>query len=132
MDQRTVRFAAAALTVLLAVGCSDSQGEGHGVYGLNESDHAVVLRVQTSGGGAFLLPARSYGTVSVGFDPRKGDIVVFDVDCRPIATLAWTKADVTVRIAPDGTVGFTDQRTLPPGIRRVDIDGGPSSSIRPC
>jgi hypothetical protein len=132
MHARVVRLAALAVIVLLSVACSDSQGEGHGVYGLNESDHAVVLRIQTSGGGSFLLPARSYGTVSVGFDPRKGDILVFDVDCRLIATLAWTKADVTVRIAPEGTVGFTDQRTLPPGIQRVDIAGGPSSSIRPC
>jgi hypothetical protein len=133
MNLRAGRFAAAALAALIAVGCSDSQGEGHGVLGLNESDHDVVVRIQTSGGGSFLLRAGTWGTVSYGFDPRKGDILVFDVDCRPIATLAWTRADVTVRIAPDGNASVTEQGPMPSGIRRVDhVDGGPSSSIRPC
>ncbi|HEY7133270.1 MAG TPA: hypothetical protein VH440_13525 [Candidatus Limnocylindrales bacterium] len=134
MHPNAIRIIAPLLLAALAVGCSDTGSEGHGVYGLNESDHDVIVQVPTTAGvGSYLLRARSSGTVSYSFNEQTGDIVVFGVDCRPIATLAWTRADVTVRIAADGTPTLTDVRALPSAIARMDhVDSGPSFSGRPC
>ena len=117
---------------MLLAGCTD-QVEGYGVLGLNESSHDVVVVLQTSSGGSYLLKAGTWGTLSYSFETRKGNILVFDLDCRPIASLPWTKPDVTVRIAPDGTATVIDQGVMPSGIHRVaTIEGGTTSSIQPC
>ena len=71
---RSASLALSAL-LLLPVGCTDT-GEGYGVIGLNESSRDVIVTLQTSNGGSFLLKAGTWGTVAASFGPRKGDIVV--------------------------------------------------------
>jgi hypothetical protein len=129
---RSASLALSAL-LLLPVGCTDT-GEGYGVIGLNESSRDVIVTLQTSNGGSFLLKAGTWGTVAASFGPRKGDIVVSDLECNQIASLPWTIPNVTVEIRPDGTVRLTEfNRTMPPDIRPVDsVEGGALSSIRPC
>jgi hypothetical protein len=118
---------------LIAASCTDTE-PGYNLQGMNASSEDVIVSFGTSSGGSFLLPLKTWGTISSGHSKPTGDIVVSDLNCKEKARIPWTQADSTLRIASDGSIGIAEgHQTFPPGVQPVThVEGGPLSSIGPC
>jgi hypothetical protein len=119
--------------LLLATSCTDT-GSGYNLQGVNNSSEDVIVTIGTSSGGSFLLPSKSWGTVSVGVSRPTGDIVVSDRACTHTSRVPWTAVNSTLDIASDGSIRLTEfNRTFPPDVQPLNhIEGGPLSSIGIC
>ncbi|MCI0582229.1 MAG: hypothetical protein L0227_04915 [Chloroflexi bacterium] len=102
-----------------------SDGGGWILYGLNESDHDVFVRLTGGEGGAVRLPAKTWGNIFVRWGDPVGTIVVLDDSCGEINSWPAAKHGHTVVVTSGGDVALTADRredgwTAPPGLDRMD------------
>ena len=107
---RTPRTSRIALTgiALAAVmaGCVIGESPGSQVWAVNEWDQDVVVSSQLHGG-SYVLPAHTYGKMFDSYGHPDNDILVFDDECHPLATLPLKVALETVHISVSGVPDLT-------------------------
>ena len=108
-----------ALALVFATPSCASDGGGYVVLGVNESDRDVVIAVTSHQPESLVLPARSQATLFVSSGTPSGELRVWDVDCKPLATLPFTRSGVSVWIDPRGEVRLTDGEPGPDGVEPV-------------
>jgi hypothetical protein len=133
VPRHALRLACIMALALLATSCTDT-GSGYNLQGVNNSSKDVIVTIGTSSGGSFLLPSKSWGTISVGVSRPTGDIVVSDQVCNLMSRVPWTEENSTLEIASDGSIRLTEfNRTFPLDVQPLShVEGGPLSSIRTC
>ena len=91
---------ALAFLVLGTTGCI-SEAPGSQVWGVNESDHDVIV-TSLHHGGTYVLPARTWGRMFDSYEPPSREIRVYDTTCRLLTTAPLTGALQTVHVPPTG------------------------------
>jgi hypothetical protein len=111
--------AAFGLSVVLS-GCW-GEAPGTQVFGLNESDRDVIVASSHHHVGPWVLTAHTWGRMFDDYADPTGEITVFDPQCRVLATLPLTRAYDTLRIGPQGEIGFIGRGVdlLPSGVQRA-------------
>jgi hypothetical protein len=102
-----------------------SEAAGSQVWGVNESDRDVIV-TSALHGESFVLPAHVFGKLFDAYRAPDHDLLVFDTDCRLLATLPLRVPLETVHISPTGEPGLTghDPGIVPPTVRRAPTGQG--------
>ena len=125
-----VTLAGVALVAIVA-GCM-SEAAGSQVWGLNESDRDVVVASSVHGG-SLIVPARSWSKIFDAYRDPGGDILVYDEDCRRVATLPLTTPLATVRIDPAGEAELVGEIvSIPTGVVRDPVAAGQTFEPKDC
>ena len=132
---RPARIGRLALTgvglAAIVAGCF-GEAPGSQVWGLNESDRDVVVASPLHGGSS-VLPARTWSMMFNSYSDPDRQILVYDEDCRLLATLPLTTSSATVRIdparEPELVEGTLD---IPVGVTRDPLDPGETFEPRSC
>ncbi len=125
--------------VALSLALSGCIGEAPGtvVFGLNESDHDVIVASSHHGSPPLVLPAHTWGKLFDDYEEPDGEVTVFDLSCEVLARLPLTRPLDTLRIGPQNEIELIGrgQDVLPTGVDRAPDDpigGGTEWVKRDC
>jgi len=110
---------AVVVSSVLLSGCI-SEAAGTQVFGLNESDHDVIVFSSHHRLPSQVLPAHTWAKLFDDYANPSGEVTVFDRDCRLLATLPITRALETLRVGGQGEIELIslDPGPLPSGVRQ--------------
>jgi hypothetical protein len=112
---------AATLVCGSLVGCLHTDGGGHALSVLNDSDRDVVVEVTTGSTQAFVVGQHGYAGLSGGFDDvaTNWSVTVRTTDCALIAKVPITSPRGVLYIGPDDRIEWHSDAaalaTLKPG-----------------
>jgi hypothetical protein len=133
---RTRRIALTGIAfAAVTAGCVIGESPGSQVWAVNESDQDVVVTSQLHGG-SYVLPSHTFGKMFDSYADPDDDILVFDDECHPLATLPLKVALETVHISVSGVPDLTgdDPGVVPAGVGRAprSPSGGDLFEARSC
>jgi hypothetical protein len=114
-----------------ATGCI-AEPAGTQVWGVNESDHDVIV-TWVLHGGTYVLPAHSWGKMFDTYALPSGEVRVYDTTCGHLATLPLTGPRHTVHIPPTGVLVMTGDSPgqVPLSVNRAPTGPGGNDSFAP-
>lgn len=111
--------------VALSLPLSGCIGEAPGtvVFGLNESDHDVIIG-SSHHRSTLVLPARTWGKLFDDYAEPSGEITVYDHTCGVLARLPLTRPHDTLRIGHQNEIELVGGgvNPLPSGVQRAPDD----------
>ncbi len=125
--KRISTWLTSTVLALGAVGCI-AEPAGSVVWGVNESDHDVVV-TSALHTGSYVLPAHTWGKMFDSYASPSGDVSVFDGTCRLLAKVPLTEASETVHVPHDGDPTLTGRSpgVVPSGVYRAQGPGSGAS-----
>ena len=108
--------------VALSLPFSGCIGEAPGtvVFGLNESDHDVII-ASSHHGSTLVLPDHTWGKMFDNYEEPNGEITVYDLTCGVLAQLPLTRSLDTLRIGQKIEIELLGHMVnqLPLGVQRA-------------
>ena len=119
-----VRRGLLAIALSFAVSGCIAEAPGTVVFGLNESDHDVIIASSHHGSPPLVLPAHTWGKLFDDYDEPDGEITVYDVACDVLARLPLTRALDTLWLGPQDEIELIGREVdqLPSGVHRAPDD----------
>ena len=115
----------------IVAGCF-GEAPGSQVWGLNESDRDVVVASPLHSGSS-ILPARTWSMMFNSYSDPDREILVYDADCKLLATLPLRTSSATVRIDPAGEPELVEgTMDIPAGVTRDPLDTGQTFEPKSC
>ncbi len=111
------------VVVVLSLALSGCIAEAPGtvVFGLNESDHDVIIASSHHASTPLILPAHTWGKLFDDYEEPNGEITVYDLTCGVLATFPLTRQLDTLRIGKQDEIELVGGRVsqLPSGVQRA-------------
>lgn len=122
-------IAGAALSLALS-GCI-GEAPGTVVFGLNESDHDVIIASSHHQSTPLVLPAHTWGKLFDDYAEPSGEITVYDLTCGVLAQLPLTHPHDTLRIGQQNEIELVGGgvNPLPSGVHRAPNDPNGNGAV---